>query len=125
VSFATPRTELQVVAVIAPGLLGLEVKHTSIAAAPGETLGVPVKVTRGKGVAGPVHVELIAPEWLPGLFATDLVLNEGEDEGVLYIVCGTSLKASRTAQVVLRARSASSDPVTAEAPLAVVIESSP
>ena len=112
VSFTTPKTELQVVAVVAPGLLGLEAGRTSVAATSGKTLEVPVKVTRGKGVAGPVHVELIAPEWLRGLSAEPLVLNEGDDEGILRIVCGPSLEAPRTAQVVLRARSAASDPVT-------------
>jgi len=124
VSFATPKTELQVVAVIAPGLLGLEAGRTSVAATTGKTLEVPVKVRRGKGVAGPVQVELVTPEWLHGLSAEPLVLNEGDDEGILRIVCATSLEAPRTAQVVLRARSAASDPVTAEAPLTVVVESS-
>ncbi len=124
VSFTTPKTELQVVAVIAPGLLGLEAGRTSVAASSGKTVDVPVKVRRGKDVAGPVHVELIAPEWLRGLSAQPLVLNEGDDEGTLRIVCGASVDAPRTAQVVLRARSGSRDPVTAEATLTVVVESS-
>ena len=122
VSFTTPKTELQVVAVVAPGLLGLEAGRTSVAATAGKTLEVPVKVTRGKGVAGPVQVELIAPKWLRGLSTEPLVLNEGDDEGMLRIHCGPSLDGPRSAQVVLRARSSSSDPATAEAPLTVVVE---
>jgi hypothetical protein len=124
VSFTTPKTELQVVSVIAPGLLGLEAGRTSVAATAGKTVEVPVKVRRDKGVAGPVHVELISPEWLHGLTAEPLVLNEGDDEGIVRILCDTSLDTPRTAQVVLRARSAARDPVTAETSLTVVIQSS-
>jgi hypothetical protein len=121
VSFANPRTELQVVSVVAPGLLGLEARRTSVAAISGKTLEVPVKVTRGKGVAGPVRIELMIPRWLHGLSAEPLILNEGDDEGILRIVCGRTVEPPRTAQTVLRATSTAADPVTAEAPLTVIV----
>ena len=80
-----PKTELQIVAVIAPGLLGLEARRTSVAASSGKAVEVPVKVSARQGGHGPVHVELIAPEWLRGLSAEPLVLNDGDDEGILRI----------------------------------------
>jgi hypothetical protein len=124
VNFSTPKTELQVVSVIAPGLLGLEARRSSVMAAPGAMLEVPVKVLRGKEVAGPVRIELIVPESsLRGLSAEPLVLNEGDEDGVFRIVCGASVTGPPTSQVLLRARSASGDDsVTAEAALTVVVD---
>ena len=49
VSFSNPKTEIQVVAVIGPGRLGLEVGRASVAVAPERTLAIPVRIARERG----------------------------------------------------------------------------
>jgi hypothetical protein len=123
VCFSSTKAEVQMVAVVAPGLLGLEARRSSVALVPGATVAVPVKVARGKGVMGAVSIALVTSESLGEVSAEPLMLPEGEDEGVLRIVCHKGVEAPRTAEVVLRAVTESAtDPVTAEAPLTVVLE---
>src|SRR5207249_200043 len=114
-----------VIAVIGPGVLGLEALRTSLAVAPGSVSEIPVKVARGESVKGPVRVELAAGDSLQGLSAEPLVLDKGQNEGVLRIRCSSSLTPPPVDSVVIRARSVvSGDPVTAEATLAVVSDHS-
>ena len=61
VSYSTPRIELQIATVVGPGRLGLESRRTSLSFVAGGVLEVPVKVSRGREVRGPIRVELAGP----------------------------------------------------------------
>ena len=123
VSFSTPRNELQIATVVGPGRLGLEARRTSLAFVAGGVLEVPVKVSRGPGITGPVRVELAGPGPGRGLSADPLLLPEGRDEGVLRIVCGPADERPPTGRLLLRAVApAGDDPVIAEASLVLVAD---
>ena len=59
VSYSSVQQNDQIIAVVETGRLGLEVEKSSLLAGGGKTVAVPVKVSRGKGLAGPVKVELV------------------------------------------------------------------
>ena len=121
VSFSTPGAELQIATVVGPGRIGLEARRTSLAFAPGGILTVPVKVSRGPGVDGPIRVELAVPKPSHGLWTAPLILAAGQDEGVVRIVCGTTVARPLTDHLVLQAvGQTKGGPVTAEARLALV-----
>jgi hypothetical protein len=110
----------QIIAVVETGLLGLECERTSVAAVPGRRAELPVRVSRGKGLTGPVKVELVLPEQVRDLSAEPLVIPAAESRGVLAICCGRS-PGPFTMPVVIRATlTAASGPVTAEAKVEVV-----
>jgi hypothetical protein len=123
VSFSSPGAELQIATVVGPGRLGLESRRTSLAFVAGDVLAVPVKVSRGPGLGGPIRVELAVPKPSHSLWAEPLILADGRDEGVVRIVCGTTDERPLTDRVVLRAVGhAQSGPVTAEARLTLVTD---
>jgi hypothetical protein len=122
VSFSSPGAELQIATVVGPGRLGLESRRTSLAFVAGDVLAVPVKVSRGPGVDGPIRVELAVPKPSHSLWTHPLILAEGRDEGVVRIVCGTTDERPSTDRVVLQAVGhAQSGPVTAETRLTLVV----
>jgi hypothetical protein len=121
VNFSTPRTELQVTAVIGPGRLGLGTQRSSLTFHAGSVLEVPIKVSRGQGVKGPIRIELIEPRPSTELSAEPLVLEEGHEEGIVRIACGSSLEGPPVARVVLQALAPlEGGPVTAELRLTLV-----
>lgn len=125
VSYSTPRNELQVVAVIGPGRIGLEAGRTSVAVAPGRTEEVPFRIARGPGVTGPVRVGLGPSATALGLVAEPTVVGVGRTEGRLRVGCGQSLACDRSARVTLRATTeGDGGPLSAETTLAVVREPS-
>jgi hypothetical protein len=123
VSFSSPKADTQIVAVIGPGRLGLDLARASAALAPGRTSEVPVRVARGEGIDGPVRIEIVPAAWLHRLAAEPLVLDKDHEEGVLKIECGPEPAQWGTAQLLVRASApAGADTVTAEASLTVVMD---
>jgi hypothetical protein len=121
VSFSNQKAEIQVVAVIGPGRLGLEVGRASVAVAPGRTLEIPVKIARGKGLEVPVRVEIVPSPMLRGLSAEPLIVNTDREEATLEIKCGPDIGRFETGRVLLRATAlVGGDPVTAQASLTIV-----
>jgi hypothetical protein len=109
--------------VIGPGRLGLDVGRASTAVAPERVSEVPVRVVRGKGIDGPVRVEIVASPSLRGLSAEPLVLEANREEGVLRIKSGPEIASFRASRVVLRASTrVGDDPLTAEASLTLVAD---
>jgi hypothetical protein len=123
VSFSNQKAEIQVVAVIGPGRLGLEVGRASVAVAPESTSEIPVKIARGKGVEVPVRVEIVSSPTLRGISAEPLILNIDREEATLQIKCGPDIAGFGTGRVVLRATAlVGGDPVTAQASLTIVAD---
>jgi hypothetical protein len=121
VSYSSLKADTQIVAVIGPGRLGLDVPRASTAVAPGRTSEVPVKIARALGIDGPVRVEIVPASWLRGLSAEPLILDKDHEEGLLRLECGPEPTAFATARLLLRASvQVGDDPVTAEAWLTLV-----
>src|SRR5262249_45949154 len=89
-------------------------RHT-LTAAPGQSVPVAVSVTRGKGLEGPVKVELIAAAHLRGVTAEPGVIPAGQDRGTLALRFPADARGPYNLPVVLRATAVQQDePVIAE-----------
>jgi hypothetical protein len=121
VSYTSAAQNDQVIAVVETGRLGLEAGVGSLAAAAGASVAVPVKVSRDKGLAGPVRVELVLPAHVRGLSAAPAVIPAGRSEGTLTLRFGAGRIGPFNLPVVLRATlDAPGGPAVAETKLEVV-----
>ncbi|HZY88904.1 MAG TPA: PPC domain-containing protein [Gemmataceae bacterium] len=121
VSYTSAAQNDQVIAVVESGRLGLEAGVGSLAAAPGASVNVPVKVSRAKDLAGPVRVELVLPGHVRGLSAAPVVIPAGRSGATLTLRFGAGTIGSFNMPVVLRATlDTPGGPVVAEAKLEVV-----
>jgi hypothetical protein len=122
VGYSSEAQNEQIIAVVETGRLGLECARTSVPAAPGRRVELPVKVSRGQGLTGPVKVELALPEHVRDLSAEPLVVPAEQTRGVLVLHFGRA-PGPFTMPVVVRASlAAASGPVTAEARVEVAPE---
>ncbi|MDR3636458.1 MAG: hypothetical protein P4L84_21825 [Isosphaeraceae bacterium] len=120
VSFTSSKADVQIIAVVEPGRLNVVTGLSSVAAVPGRTVSLPVRLTRGTLLDGPAQVELIAPTHIAGISARPLELGGRETEGTLVIEFGPSLPERFNAPVVIRATVMDQgDPVSAETKLGV------
>ena len=86
----------QMIAVVETGLLGLETGQTSLAVRPGKTAELSVSIRCGKGLTGPVKVELLVPKHIKGVSAKPLSLGSSATRGALTITF-----AARTGPTVI------------------------
>jgi hypothetical protein len=69
VSFTSLNPNEQLVAVIEPGRLDVELAQPSIRVAPQGSVDVRIKLLRGKGLEGDAKIELVVPEHMKGIHA--------------------------------------------------------
>lgn len=74
VGYSSEAQNEQIIAVVETGRLGIEIDRSSLAAVPGGHTTLVVRVRRGKGLAGPVKIELIQPKHLHGVKAEAVLL---------------------------------------------------
>jgi hypothetical protein len=123
VSFTSQAQNEQLVAVVETGRLGLEAGPSSLAARPGAEAGVALRVRRGKGLRGPVKVELVCPNHVRGVRAEPVVIPADRSDGTLKMHFGRGALGPFNAPLLLRAALATKDgPAVAEAKLEVVRE---
>jgi Bacterial pre-peptidase C-terminal domain len=116
VSFSSVNQNEQLVAVVGPGKVALELPKLSFLAKPGQTISVPVRVKRGLGITGPVALELIAPPHVRGLIAAPATIASDRDEGELLIRCATPMAGPLNMPLKVRATLLhNGEPFTAEA----------
>jgi hypothetical protein len=120
VSFSSVNQNEQLVAVVGPGQLALELDRTSFAARPGATLKIAARVKRGLGIDGPVAIELDVPDHLRGVRAEPCTIPAGGERGELVIRCADALPGPFNMPLTVRATlRRHGDPVTAEVPIDV------
>ena len=85
VSYSSVQQNDQIIAVVEAGRLSVGLEKPAVVAVRGKSVAVPVKVGRGKGLAGPVKVELIAPQHLHGVTAEPVVVPADQSAGVLTL----------------------------------------
>lgn len=103
VSFSSVNQNEQLVAVVGPGELALELSRSSGTAIPGGRLEIPLSVKRGLNVRGEVKIELELPRHLRGVTAEPLRLAGDADEGVLSVRFGDRLVGHFSMPLVVRA----------------------
>jgi hypothetical protein len=83
VSFSSVGQNEQLVAVVGPGKLALELDRASVSLPPGKDVEVGVRIKRATGIDGPVRVELILPGHIKGVTSAAVTIPAGKDEGRL------------------------------------------
>ena len=123
VSFTSLQQNEQIVALVDPGQLSVELDRQSIVAAAGESSELAIQVGRGQGVNVPVRVELIAASHIRGIGAGALTLAADQTTGTLKIQFAREALGPFNMPLVVRATAmkGENDPVVAEAKLEVVV----
>ena len=123
VSYSSQAQADQIIAVVETGRLGLELRSGSVAAKRGGAVDLPVSIRRGKGLSGPVKIELILPPHVRGLSAAPLLLDAKESAGKVVLKFGDGPVGPFNMPVVVRATlTDASGPVTAEGKLEIVTD---
>jgi hypothetical protein len=103
VSFSSVNQNEQLVAVVGPGKLALELERTSVTLRPGQELVLPVQIRRAQGLQGPVKLELIIPAHVRGIKAVAAEITADQSRGPLSIQAAADLRGPFNMPVVVRA----------------------
>lgn len=103
VGYSSDGQNEQIIAVVETGHLGLEIDRQSIAATPGEQASLTVRVRRGKGLTGPVKLELILPKHIRGIHAEPVNLAVGQSRTTFILHFAADKLGPFNMPVVLRA----------------------
>jgi hypothetical protein len=123
VGYSSEGQNEQIIAVVESGRLGLEINRQSIAAARGGASSLTVRVSRGKGLAGPVKLELIRPEHIRGIRAEPVVIAADQSQATFTLHFAADKLGPFNMPVVLRATlSDTAGPAIAEAKVEIVPE---
>lgn len=122
VSFTSLEQGEQIVALVDPGQLSVEVDRRSIREAPGESAALAVEVGRGQGVNVPVRVELVIPAHIRGISAEPVTLPANKTTGALTIKFTGEHPGPFNMPLLVRATAMKSenDPIVAEVKIEVV-----
>jgi Bacterial pre-peptidase C-terminal domain len=115
VSFSSVNQNEQLVAVVGPGRIALDVERTSLFAQPRQTILLPVRVKRGEGIGGDVSVELIVPPHMHGVSAAPAVIAADQGSGELAVRFADAPLGPFNMPVLIRATLRhNGEPLTAE-----------
>jgi hypothetical protein len=125
VSYSSVQQNDQIIAVVETGRLGLELEKPAVLAARGNSVAVPLKISRGKGLIGPVKVELILPPHLHGASAEPIVVAADLSAGALTVRFGEAPGPFNMPLTVRATLTDGGDPAVAEAKLEVAADDGP
>lgn len=103
VCFSSVNQNEQLVAVVGPGQLAMELERTSCAAVAGRTATIALRVKRGLKLPGAVKVELIAPAHIRGVTAAPMTLAADQDRGQLTLQFAGKLDGPFNMPLTIRA----------------------
>ena len=122
-SYASVAQNDQIIAVVEAGRLGVAVDKSAILAARGKSVAVAVKVSRDKGLVGPVKVELVLPEQIHGVSAGPVVVAADQSAATTTVHFAPDALGPFNMPLTIRATlDAAGGPVVAETKLEVVPE---
>ncbi len=123
VGYSSVHQNEQIVAVTETGRLGLEAEKTTVMAERGKSVAVPVRISRDKGLNGPVKVELILGEHVHGVTAEPVLLAADQTHATLTLHFAQDKLGPLNQPAVLRAMLMDkSGPLVAETKLEIVPE---
>ncbi len=123
VSYSSVQQNDQIIAVVEAGRLGVAAEKSAILADRGKSVAVAVKVSRDKGLVGPVKVELIVPEQVHGVSAGPVVVAADQSAAALTVHFAADALGPFNMPLTFRATlDAAGGPVVAETKLEVVPE---
>ncbi|HEV3438415.1 MAG TPA: hypothetical protein VG122_13715 [Gemmata sp.] len=120
VSFSSTEQNQQMIVVVSPGRLDLDIEKTSIRAEPGSEVRIALKVSRSKNLKGDVKVEVVLPDHWKGLTAVPLLIPATGETGEMVLKfakdCGPF-----NAPLLIRATAVTPEtPIVAEAKMELV-----
>ncbi len=74
VSYTSQAADDQIIMMVSTEELSVETIPKSILAAPGKTVPLTIKVSRGNSLTGPVQLQLVLPEHIHGVTAAEVIL---------------------------------------------------
>ena len=120
VSYGSVAQNDQIIAVVEAGRLGVSVDRPAILLARGQSVAVPVKVSRDKGLNGSVKVELISSEHMHGVSAEPLVVAAEQSAATLTVHFAADGPGPFNMPLTVRATlTGGGDPVVAETKLEI------
>ncbi len=118
VSFSSVNQNEQLVAVVGPGQLAMELDQSSGTLIAGQALTIGVKVKRGRGFEGPVRLELLAPSHLRMVTAEPTAIAKDQEAGVMKIRVAGAMPGILNMPLTVRAVvDHATGPIVAEAKL--------
>ena len=121
VGYSSEGQNEQIIAVVETGRLAVETDCQSVAAVRGGRAIVGVRISRGKGLTGPVRLEVIRPDHMRGLAAEPVIIPADQRRASLTVRFVSGTLGPFNMPVVLRATLDSArGPVLAETKLEIV-----
>ena len=120
VSFTSANQNEQIVALVDPGQLSIDVERQSVRVLPG-TAQIPFRIGRGVGLNVPVKIELVIPGHIRGVTASAVTLPPDQSTGSLSLTFNEGDRGPFNAPLLLRATALrEQSPVVAETNLQAV-----
>jgi hypothetical protein len=119
VGFSSLQPNEQIVAVIEPGPLAIEIEPGSIMATAGAAATVAVRLRRSAAMIGPLRLEAVLPVGLRGVSADPVEIPAGKTEGTITLHFAADFRGPTAAPVLIRASAAGGPRAVAEARLAL------
>jgi hypothetical protein len=122
ISYSSNDQNNQMIALVDPGRLAIQLPRTTLQARPGERVEVPVRIQRGPGLSQPVTVEVIASNAIEGVTAKRIEIAADASDARLPLEFGAKVSGLEIRPLTIRAitKDERQQPVTAEANLTLV-----
>ena len=121
VSFSSVGQNQQMIVVVGPGRLDVQLEKLTVRAEPGTEVRVPVKVIRARELTGPVKVEVAIPEHWKGVTAAAITISADKQTGEIALKFAAGECGPFNMPLVVRATlETKATPIFAEAKLEVV-----
>lgn len=85
VCYTTTEPNYQLIVVPEPGRLGIDLAKEAAVATPGDTLRIPLVISRAKGLTGTVKVECVFPDHWRGVTGSTVTVPADKSEGELVL----------------------------------------
>lgn len=122
VSFTSINQNEQIVALVDPGQLTVDIDRQTVVGVPGESVALSIQVGRGQSVAVPVRVELIVPTHIRGVSAEPMTVAVDQSACNLTIKFAADRPGPFNMPLLIRATAmkGENDPVVAETKVEIV-----
>lgn len=104
VSFSSHAQDDQVIVLVDPVRISLQLPATTYVVEPGGSIEIPVKVQRGTGLEGDVRISVSAPSHIKGWSAKPFVVAARDDTGVLTLHVDEQSDSVFNAPLLVKAR---------------------
>jgi hypothetical protein len=124
VSFTSLQQNEQIVALVDPGQLSVDLGKKSVAVTAGQRVSVPVRVGRGTGIVGPAKIEVIIPRHMRGVTAQPVTVAADAETAEVLLEFASEIPGPFNQPLLVRATVLKNNdiPFVAESKLELVAE---